>query len=290
MSQEVFESIKEPKGDLEYLYRKAKINVERDLANFDEYPEPDPDDRALENLAFTFHYDCDRDEDPDYMLIFEDPGMLGSDRHERVWNDQFKHLESDRSPQKWIEGHRQIVISWLTETVRDGFTEAFCRISAECELIDWELEDVMDDDGDDRDMEAFTEAFFGDFYYTNTVKYRDASHGKTEQDESFEQHLGDEISQLDPELIFVFGSTAWSTVRRNMEIQPPDDFDGDEGTLRDVHGGRFRAEGPEGDDGHRGGYDVIPGYHPSARGNNWSDSELERRLRDSLESWGSTGV
>jgi uracil-DNA glycosylase len=76
------------------------------------------------------------------------------------------------------------------------------------------------------------------------IKYRTDDHSDRHYRAAYEAFLREELAELDPEVLFVFGGSAWDTVRGQAALQPPADLNADQSNITAVHGYPFTATAP----------------------------------------------
>lgn len=139
---------------IEELRDQAIHNVKRELPNRTVEVH---DDAVFHKLAFTYYYDWSSD-DPEYMMVSEDPGGITSRHLSEL--ARLADLAGDE-PLMQIGVYRDFASRWLA---RDNyrFAETFFGTCAEEGLIDLE-----------QSVRAYLqdESMYNDFYVTDANKY-----------------------------------------------------------------------------------------------------------------------
>ena len=229
MNAKFFSRIANPEEpELQNLSKIARSSVEEKLSDWGltEIPE-----HTIRNLSFTYYHDWEHD-DPDNMLLIQDPGPL-YDRH-RGEVQAFRDLGPDPEPTDLVSLHRRFAISWLVQRNAD-FAEQFVDVCAQHGIAtprsDW---DEYIAGGD----------FFDDFYLADVVKYRTDSHTHQQRLASYREFLREELQSIDPDVLFVFGGDAWSLVLSEMNPTLRERIDVDRSKVTDVHGFPFQVNFP----------------------------------------------
>lgn len=226
-------------------------------------------DAELTKFCYTFYYDWEAADDPQYMFLVQNPGELVSARH---LDDEAAELvaavTSDTPYRDQVRVNRGYLKDWLWRRNRRFAGNFFPRLDAH-NLIDIDGVEPYLDDG-----------FYNDFVLTDLVKYRvatkhiDADPGGNAE-ASFDAFLQPELDALDPDLVFCFGSRCWKVLYRNLDVTPvkaPETRLTD--TVTNAHGYLFRT-----DDTY-----IIPLTHFSGRNSFLRDSYYDY-LDDGLASF-----
>lgn len=217
----ILDSIDDPDPTLlRELLDEAMAETEAQLAETDV---PDISDGLIRRLSYTYYYDWEVD-DPDYMLLVQDPGNL-QERHLEELRDE-NPLADGCSKREQIDVYRQFGKTWLAGRNSD-FSEEFFGALEEYGLIDL---------GSGWEEYLSSERMYGDFYLGDVVKYRADGFGTRAEDVSYEHLLEREIEALDPDIVFTFGGNAWSALRRNVDPRPVTDEHVDPSKMMDIHG------------------------------------------------------
>ena len=192
---------------------------------------PDVSEGVIRRLSYTYYFDWETD-DPEYMLLVQDPGSL-QQRHLEELRDS-NPLADGCSKRDQIQIYRAFAKSWLTSRNSD-FAEQFFGVLEEFGLIDL---------GADWETYISSGGLYQDFYLADVVKYRADGFGIRDEDVSYDQYLEEEIETLDPDIIFTFGGNAWSALRRNMDPEPLTDDHIDPSRMLDIHGVVHDVETP----------------------------------------------
>lgn len=151
-------------------------------------------EEVCRRLSYTYYYDWETD-DPDYVLLVQDPGNLQK-RHLSELRPQ-NPLAGECTAREQIAIYRAFGQSWLTGRNAD-FTERFLEALSDHELISLP-------DGWERYVTSGD--LYRDFYLGDVVKYRVDGFGSSAERTSYESFLATELRELDPELIITFGVT-----------------------------------------------------------------------------------
>lgn len=229
MARGLLDEIDDPAApDLRELQRDAMAATRDVLAAADIHK---VSEGVIRRLSYTYYFDWETD-DPEYMLLVQDPGSL-----------QERHLEELRgsnpladgcSKRDQIQVYRAFGESWLTGRNSD-FSKQFFGALAGFGLIDL---------GAGWEGYITSGQLYHDFYLADVVKYRADGFGTRVEDVSYDQYLRREIEALDPEIIFTFGGSAWSALRRNMVPKPVADDHIDPSKMLDIHGVVHDVETP----------------------------------------------
>lgn len=190
----------------------------------------------IKRFASTFYYDWEKDGKPDYVFLIQNPGPLQRDRH---FGDEIYDLKESSSLIKRARVNREYFKAWLLRK-NEAFSKNFLTKLKDHKLIEFGQWDKYIKNGD----------FFKDFYATDVVKYRtdtsEIDEKKGENAEvSFDEFLKEELSYIEPKLIFVFGRRAWNILRRKMDAVVEDEgktIEGSQDAITDVHGYLFKSE------------------------------------------------
>lgn len=268
MNPEFIQKIKHPSGDLRFIQQKAQINVKQQLHRWG-YDVGDISRERILDMSFTYRFDWEED-NPRHMLILQDPGPFGSDRHKNMW-EQSENLDNDINPIKSVSRDRWIAKKWLEETAKQ-FSDAFLQECVDTGIIN-EIDNI--------DNYIDNGRFFDDFYYTNVIKYRDDTHDSKHRIESYAEYIDKEIEYINPEYIFVSGSPAWNTIdsgKTDIDPKPiekvPDSVSRNK--ITEVHGHPFEITKPI-------NAKIIPIIHPNPRSENWR-TKYPKRLQKGLNS------
>lgn len=184
---------------------------------------PEVTDGVVRRLSYTYYYDWETD-DPDYMLLVQDPGNLHT-----------RHLDELRGTNPLADGcsyrdqihtYRQFGKSWLSGRNKD-FSKQFFGALASHGVIDLEA---------DWQRYLASDQLYRDFYLGDVMKYRADGFGRRAEDISYTQYLEAEIQALQPDLIFTFGGNAWSTVRGQGTVAPVANAAANPAKMMDIHG------------------------------------------------------
>lgn len=226
----------------------------------------DVSEDVIRRLSYTYYYDWETD-DPDYMLLVQDPGNL----HER-------HLDELRGSNPLGEGcslrdqirvYRQFGKSWLTGRNAD-FSERFFGTLDAFGLVDI---------GGDWSEYIRSETMYEDFYLGDVIKYRTDGFGRRAEEVSVNRYLSKEIQSLDPDIVFTFGGNAWSAIRGHTDPRAVVDVRKNPEKMMEIHGVLHRIETPT--DTY-----VLPLSHMS--GQVWwrfPPDEYIERLESALAEW-----
>lgn len=192
---------------------------------------PAVSESVLRRLAYTYYYDWETD-DPDYMLLVQDPGRL-QPRHLEILQEA-NPLTDGCSKRDQIQTYRAFAKTWLTRRNSDFTTQFFDT------LADYGLIEPADS------WPTYVESgrLFDDFYLGDVVKYRANGYGRDVEAVSYEQLLERELQMVDPECIFTFGASAWRTVRHHMDPRPLTDPHIDDSKITAIHGVVHEVETP----------------------------------------------
>lgn len=188
---------------LEQLRDQAIKNVKSEL------PDRSVDvhnDAVFRKLAYTYYYDWSTD-DPDFMMISEDPGDVGS-RHTSDLID-FAELPED-DPLAQIGLYRDFAVRWLASD-NYRFSETFFGTCAEEGLIT--LSQSVRSYIQDEDI-------FDDFYVTDANKYRSSVSSSVTRAALSTAFTTTELEKMNPELIFAFGNDAWDLLATELALEP----------------------------------------------------------------------
>lgn len=202
------------------LQDEAMAETEARLAEMDA---PALSEGSIRRLSYTYYYDWAVD-DPDYMLLVQDPGTL-QERHVEELRDE-NPLAEGCSKRDQIGVYRQFGKTWLAGRNSD-FSAAFFGALEEYGLIDL---------GSGWEEYLSAGRMYRDFYLGDVVKYRTDGFGTRAEDVSYEHFLKREIEALDPDVIFTFGGNAWSALRRNTGPRPVTDDHVDPSKMMEIHG------------------------------------------------------
>ncbi|AOW79813.1 hypothetical protein HTSR_0620 [Halodesulfurarchaeum formicicum] len=213
--------------ELQQLQQQAIDNVEEVLSDVGmAYSE-----ELCRRLSYTYYYDWETD-DPDYVLLVQDPGNL-QERHLSELRPE-NPLTGNWTARKQISVYRAYGQSWLTGRNAD-FSERFFGTLADHGLISlpngWE--DYIN-----------SGALYRDFYLGDVVKYRVDGFGSSAERSSYEALLEGELKALDPELIFTFGGNAWSALRRYTYPQPVESTGAEPESIMSIHGVLHHIDNP----------------------------------------------
>lgn len=192
----------------------------------------------LNKFAYTFYFDWENDEDPDYVFLVQNPGRLITERHlDHEAEELIEAIQSNDPYISQVRKNREYLYDWLWSR-NSKFSEGFFSTLEDYGLI--EIESV----------EKYLEGeFYSDFVLTDLVKYRVQTGeisgnigGNAEL--SFQEYLLPELKAYDPELVFLFGSRNWKTFLGNMDLEPVTGSDGIlVDTISNTHGHLYEAEG-----------------------------------------------
>lgn len=214
-------------SELQALQETAIDSVESVLSQTD-FPNQTATSRRL---SYTFYYDWETD-DPDYVLLVQDPGNL----HERHLSElrPTNPLAGECSLRDQISVYRAFGQSWLTGRNAD-FTERFFETLARHGLISlpngWH-------------QYVSSGQFYEDLYIGDVVKYRVDGFGTAEERVSYHTFLERELQSLNPDIVFTFGGNAWPALRRHTSPEPVIETDADPGSVMDIHGTVHRISDP----------------------------------------------
>lgn len=182
-------------------------------------------------LSYTYYYDWKTD-DPDYVLLVQDPGNLQA-RHMSELRPQ-NPLAGECPDRRQIGVYRAFGQSWLTGRNSD-FSQRFFETLDRHNLISLP---------DSWHHYVATGQFYHDFYLGDVVKYRVDGFGRTEERVSYRALLKRELQALDPEVVFTFGGNAWPALRRHTSPKPVVETDADPDSVMDIHGTLHRISEP----------------------------------------------
>lgn len=264
MNPEFLSQIEHPRSrHLEQLRDTAIQNVKQTLPNrsVDVH-----DERVFRKLAFTYYHDWTTD-DPDYMMMSEDPGPLGS-RHAFDLID-FAELPND-DPLAQIDLYRNFASRWLADD-NYRFSETFFGACADEGLIDISdsIREYIHDDG-----------MYNDFYVTDANKYRATTNSSTTRAALSTAFTATELTGMNPELIFAFGNDAWEALADELALTPVDGVHDPNAGITDIDGHLYASQRLI--DTH-----VIPLLHMSGQafGAQRTPQEYRDRLRKGLQTW-----
>lgn len=231
-----------------------------------EWGYPNVDDWIVRKMTYTYYYQPSTD-DPDFVFLLQDPGILQKRHTEEL--AAIHQLRDDFSTRQLVSAFRQFAKSWLLRRNAD-FSKRFFTALDDLDVISVE-----------QSWEAYLrdEHFFDDFYMTDVVKYRTDGFRKRHEEASVEAFLRDELTAIDPDLIFAFGGDAWTAVRSHLGAQLLTDEQLDTSKITEVHGHLGRTT--ELVNTH-----VLPLSHMS--GQIWwrfPPDEYIERLRTGIETW-----
>lgn len=188
-------------------------------------------EEVCRRLSYTFYYDWETD-DPDYVLLVQDPGNL----HQRHLSELRPHnpLAGECPARQQISVYRAFGQSWLTGRNAD-FSEQFLGTLANHGLISL---------SDSWERYVTSGQLYQDFYLGDVVKYRVDGFGTAAERTSYQTLLTTELQELDPNLVITFGGNAWSTIRRHARPQPVVETDADSESVMDIHGVLHRINEP----------------------------------------------
>lgn len=185
-------------------------------------------DGILRRMSYTYYHDGSSN--PDIAFIVQDPGPLQK-RH----TEQFNRIS--RAGQNYGElvgAYREFAKSWLRRRNAD-FSEQF--------FSELDRSGLLDLDGS---VDAYLERghLFEDIYLTDVVKYRIDGPTTTQTSASIDAFLCDELREISPDIVFVFGGDAWEAVYRRFRLVRVTNEPVDASKTMDVHGAVFRLTGP----------------------------------------------
>jgi len=226
-----------------------------------------PDKHAIRRLSYTYYYDWETD-DPDFMLLLQDPGNLHKRHLEELQPEN--PLEGGCTRREQVHIYRQFAKSWLTGRNAD-FSEQFFGTFDDHGLINL---------GAGWKDYITTERMFQDVYLGDVVKYRVDGFGRSAERKSYAKFLEEEIEALDPDLLITFGSNAWDALRRETGPSAVRNSAASPGKMLDIHGTLHSISDP---------IDtfVLPLSHMS--GQVWwrfPPSDYIGRLDSALQLWG----
>lgn len=189
-----------------------------------------PDDWLVRKIALVYFYDNEQDS-PNFALVLPDPGNIGKEYTEEIRNLQVAGPDIDYNAQ--IEFYRDLVTTWFL-THNTDFPNEFFPLLRSNGLIDYS----------GHWTEYIGEGeFFDDFYMTDIIKYRVAGNRRSEwKDTAYRQHVKKELKEIDPNVIFVFGASAWGTIRKHLSPEPVHDSSNDESKITRAHGNLYYTD------------------------------------------------
>lgn len=224
------------------------------------------DDAVFRKLAFTYYYDWSTD-DPQFMLVGEDPGAVGS-RHTSDLID-FVELPSDATLAQ-IGLYRGFAARWLADD-NHRFSETFFGTCSDEGLI------VLD-----RPVRQYirSESMYEAFYLTDVNKYRAMANAAETWAALAAAFTADELYEINPDLIFCFGNTAWNALQRELALEPLHGEQDPNAGITQFDGRLFRSRRLI--DTH-----VIPLLHMSgnAFGARRTPAEYSEKLAGGLRTW-----
>lgn len=193
----------------------------------------DAEDWLVRKLAYAYFHDWTVDS-PRYAFVLPDPGNLGKEYIEEV--QELRAAGPEITPDHLVALYREIAKEWLLDHDTD-FPERFLRTVSSTGLVDYSSgwrEYIR------------SNSFFDDFYMTDVLKYRVNGYESGSELESlaFRRHLKQELTAIEPRVIFVFGGAAWNTVRRFLNPEPVNPAVGDETSIMDSHGDLYCTDTP----------------------------------------------
>ncbi|MFB6216110.1 MAG: hypothetical protein ABEJ03_03845 [Candidatus Nanohaloarchaea archaeon] len=197
--------------------------------------------RKLAKILSTCYYHEEWDEEPDVMLLMETPGSL-TDREDSRHQEAERLLDVD-SVKEEVKIYRKFSHGWLGKNLRDNFTEPFLDKLQDKGVIS-NIDDLESYIPEERgDFDGGESPFFKDFYVTDVVSSR-ISGGQinAERRDKGMEIVVQEISKIDPNVVFCFGTKPWKAIRRNAEVEPVSDEYGVESGITSVHGGLYKAD------------------------------------------------
>lgn len=224
-------------------------------------------DATIRRLSYTYYHRSDQD-DPKYVFLVQDPGGLQRRHTEEL--DRIRSIEETENLDSLVDVYREFPKSWLLRNRNSDFSEQFFSTLADHGLISYETS---------WRPYLQNEQFYDDFYMTDVVKYRVDGSNKSEERASVDAFLREELSNLDPELIFSFGRQAWEVLRDHFGAWPVSGGQRDMGKISEMHGQLCET---------RGQVDtmVLPLSHMS--GQVWwrfPPEEYISRMEDGIEEW-----
>lgn len=184
-----------------------------------------PEEWLVRKVAFAYFFDWKADS-PDYALVLPDPGNIGKQQQNEI-----RHLQStgpDISYEDQVDFYRSVAKKWYLNHPTD-FPEEFLSLARTHGLIQY---------ADDWQTYIRSDDFFDDFYMTDVLKYRVDGYPTDGGWESsaFYRQLKRELVELDPNVIFVFGGSAWHTIRKYLHPNPVNPPVSDETSIMETHG------------------------------------------------------
>jgi hypothetical protein len=224
------------------------------------------DEAVFRKLAFTYYYDWSTDT-PDYMMMSEDPGSIGS-RHTSDLID-FAELPDD-DPLAQVRLYRDFAVRWLASD-NYCFSETFFGTCAEAGLIDF-----------DQPIRQYirNEELYDDFSVTDANKYRASVTSSATRAALSTAFTTRELAELTPDLIFAFGNDAWEVLANELTLTPVDgQHDPDMGITK-FDGQLYTSQ-------RLIDTDVLPLLHMSGQafGAQRTPDEYADRLRMGLRTW-----
>lgn len=181
------------------------------------------DEPAVRKLSYTYYHDPAED-DPEYVFLLQDPGGLQRRHTEEL--DQFRSMDERPAVAELVDVYRQFPKSWLLRRNSDFSSEFFTALADTGVISPTSTWQNYLQDGE----------FYDDFYMTDVVKYRVDGPSKSEIRVSVDEFLREELSAIDPELIFAFGGKAWSALRDHFDATPIETISGDPSKITEIHG------------------------------------------------------
>lgn len=198
--------------------------------------------RKLTKLLSTCYYKEEWDGRPDVMLLMETPGSLS-------YREDSRHREAERlldedSIEEQVKLYRKFSHGWLGNNLRNNFTAPFLRKLSESSAVDIKvesLEDYIPDSLDD--MDGGESLFFKDFYVTDVVSFRIKGGSiNSERRNRGMEIVVEEISYIEPDVVFCFGTKPWRAIRKNAEVKALTDGYEVESGITSVHGGLYKVD------------------------------------------------
>lgn len=184
----------------------------------------DVDESTVRKLSYTY-YHAPEENDQRYVFLLQDPGGLQR-RHTEELN-RLERIDERPSATELVDVYRQFPKSWLLRDRNADFSSKFFTTLADHGMVSFSStwQDYLQD-----------EAFYDDFYMTDVVKYRVDGPNSAEKRASVNEFLREELSTIDPELIFAFGGDAWGILRKHFDATPSETTSVDPGKIMQIHG------------------------------------------------------
>jgi hypothetical protein len=184
----------------------------------------DPDQWLIRKVACAYFYDWEQDS-PDFAFVLPDPGNVG-----KGYTQEIRGLQKDGPDIQYsqqIEFYRKLARDWFLKH-RTDFPNEFFPILRSNGLIEY---------SEDWKHYVRNNKFFDDFYMTDIIKYRVGGNSNSEEKKwAFQRQLKQELTEIDPAIIFVFGKSAWNTIRTYLNPTSVNTSVKDDSKITKAHG------------------------------------------------------